>query len=285
MAGTIPRGETAEDTIFSGKAVCAGYANVYEEIAIEAGLGCVWVCGHGKGFGYRGVKPGAPAPPPNPTGHAWNAVQIDGGEWKLIDACWGAGHVNSQEYNKSFNPSMFVMSNEDFGLKHFPENSDHFYRRDRSIPTWEDYFLGPEKGEMATWYGGGREDGLSEATFQPRGKYISVNSEDIVRFQVSRVCEHWDPIKHGSGPIRLLMVKINGRDGRKDDYVPLDSDGYWSWADIPARDLGAPGQTVSLYALDTFEGKSARGVKKELFMRKKGRVAMSWVGVGMWELK
>ncbi|KAH8889668.1 hypothetical protein GQ53DRAFT_747882 [Thozetella sp. PMI_491] len=284
MAGTIPRGETAEDTIFSGLAVCAGYANVYEEIADRAGMRCVVVCGHGKGFGYQGVKPGSPPPPPNPTGHAWNAVQIDGGEWKLLDACWGAGYVNSQEYTKKFNPAMFCMSNEDFGLKHFPEDSDHFYRKDGRIPSWEEYFLGPEKGEKATWYGSAAEDGLSEATFEPRGKYISVHSGEVVRFQVSKVCEHWDPIKNGVGPSRLLLIKLNGQNGRKDDYVPLDSDGFWWWVDIPARDLGAPGQTLSLYGLDTFEGKTGRGVSKQLFMRKKGRVAMSWVGVAAWEL-
>ncbi len=83
-------------------------------------------------------------------------------------------------------------------------------------------------------------------------------------------------MKNGTGLPRLLMMKISGLDGRKDDFVPLESDGFWWYIDIPARDLGAPGQKVQLLLLNTLGDKSGRGVTKEEFLSKKGRSGMSW---------
>jgi hypothetical protein len=284
FGGCIPRGLSMADTIFSGKAVCEGYAKVYEAIATRAGLACVVVGGHGKGYGFVPVAPGAGPPKRDPSGHAWNAVRIDGGEWKLLDACWGAGAVGDKKYTKRFAPEMFYLSNDLFGLKHFPQDSQHFYRSDGRIPSWEEYIIGPLKGEQATWYTNAGEEGLNEFTFSPREKHIPVYSGEVVRFQFSKVCEHWDHIRNGKGKPYLFMMKIHGIDGRKDDLVPLDHDGFWWWCDIPARELGAPGQSISLFGLDTLDGRPARGVSKEEFLSKKGRCGMSWVGVAMWEL-
>lgn len=58
---------------------------VYREVGIE----CQEVPGHSKGIGYRqghslkNVK----------SDHLWNAVLL-GGQWFLLDACWGAGRVD-----------------------------------------------------------------------------------------------------------------------------------------------------------------------------------------------
>lgn len=283
--GCIPRGQTPAETIFSGKAVCEGYAKVYESIASRAGLECVIVGGHGKGYGFVPLAPGQAPPRRDPSGHAWNAVRIDGGEWKLLDACWGAGAVGERKYTKRFVPEMFYMANDTFGLKHFPSDTRHFYRSDGSIPAWEEYIVGPLRGaEQATWYSNATQEGLNEFTFSPRAKHIPVRSGEVVRFQFSKVCEHWDGERNGKGKAYLLMMKIHGLDGRKDDLVPLDHDSFWWWVDIPARDLGAPGQQISLYGLDTLDGKPARGVTKEEFLRKKGKCGMSWVGIAAWEL-
>lgn len=289
----IPRGQTLDQTIFSGKAVCEGYAKVYEGIARRAGLECVLVCGHGKGYGHTPLAAGQSPPPRDATGHAWNAVRIDGGEWKLIDACWGAGALgDGQQYNKRFEPQMFTLSNELFGLKHFPEDSRHFYRSDGRIPTWEEYIVGTSKGEPAMWYCHAGKEGLNEFTFSPRGKHISVRSGEVVRFQFSKICEHWDGEKHGRGKPLLLMMKIHGPDGRgvngrKDDMVVLENDGFWWWVDIPARDLGAPGQRLQLLGLTILNKEDARGISKEKFlgMRASNSIrGMSWDGIVSWEL-
>lgn len=234
FGGCIQRG-TASDTIFSGRAVCEGYARVYEAIAKRAGLECIVVGGHGKGYGFNPVHEGQPPPPRNATGHAWNAVRIDGGKWKLLDSCWGAGHLSGQTYKRKFNPHQFTDSNEIFGMKHFPEDSRYFFREDGRIPTWEEYVLGPTRGERAGWCGNVAEEGISEWNSSPSEKKIPVYSGEVVRFQFAKLCEHWTAERNGKGKPKLLVILIHGVDGRKDDYVPLDCDGFWWWCDIPAR--------------------------------------------------
>lgn len=286
--GKCVRHRGVEETIFHGKAVCQGYAEVYQAIATRAGLRCVVVSGHGKGYGYVPLAAGQPPPPRNATGHAWNAVCIDGGEWKLIDACWGAGALCDRQYKKGFTPEMFYLSNDLFGLKHFPADSRHFYRSDGRIPTWEEYIVGPIRGggEKAQWFGTATQEGISEFTFSPAEKRIPVHgNNEVVRFQFSKVCEHWDPERNGKGKPYLLLLKIHGRGG-KNELVPLDTDGFWWWVDVPARDLGAPGQEVFLYALTTLNNRDARGVTKSEYLRalSGNGYSMAWAVFASWEL-
>lgn len=95
------------------------------------------VGGHGKGYGFHPLKEGERPPPRKASGHAWNAVKIDNGYWKLLDACWGAGSVSGQSYNQHFSPHQFTASNEMFGYElpflfvflslpaHFKEKATH----------------------------------------------------------------------------------------------------------------------------------------------------------------
>jgi transglutaminase-like putative cysteine protease len=50
---TIKPGQTAETTLASGLAVCSGYAGLYAALMTKAGLECVVVYGHGKGYGFK----------------------------------------------------------------------------------------------------------------------------------------------------------------------------------------------------------------------------------------
>ncbi|TGJ80961.1 hypothetical protein E0Z10_g7806 [Xylaria hypoxylon] len=286
--GKCVKGRDVNETIFLGKAVCQGYAEVYQAIAQRAGLQCVVVGGHGKGYGYTPSKPGQAPPRRDPTGHAWNAVCIDNGEWNLIDACWGAGAVGEQKFLKGFNPKMFTLSNEQFGRSHFPSNDRHFYREDGRILSWEEYILGPNPGtEKPQWCGGPTDEGISdEVGYSPAAKHIPVHSGEVVRFQFAKVCEHWTHERNGKGPPYLLLLKVHGEDGRKEDLVPLDTNGYWWWVDVPARDLGAPGMKTQLFALTVLNGRDARGVTKEEYYKtkKSGGYSMSWAIWCTWEL-
>ncbi|SPO05843.1 related to protein disulfide-isomerase precursor [Cephalotrichum gorgonifer] len=286
--GTVDRRAGPADIILKGLAVCAGYAQGYEAIAHRAGMECIVVGGHGKGFGYKPVKKGEAVPPKNVSGHAWNAVRIDGGEWKLLDACWGAGHVDKKEngYKRKFAPVQFTASNEVFGRRHYPRDEGHFFRKDQRVLSWEEYYRGDvPNDEPVVKYGKLEEEGFAGHSLAPAGLHIPVQSGDIIRFQVSKQCEHWSHERNGKGPPYLLLLSINGIDGRKDDRVPLETDGYWWWADVHARDLGAPGQTVSLVALTSFDNNDGRGVTKEEFLRLKGRVGMAWSGLAKWDLE
>ncbi|KAI0874461.1 hypothetical protein GGS24DRAFT_459213 [Hypoxylon argillaceum] len=286
--GKCVKGRDVNETIFLGKAVCQGYAEVYQAIAKRAGLQCVVVGGHGKGYGYTPLKRGQAPPPKDPTGHAWNAVCIDNGEWKLIDACWGAGSVGDEKFHKNFNPKMFTLTNEQFGHSHYPSNDQYFYREDGRILSWEEYISGPVPGaEKPQWCGGPSDEGISdEVGYSPATRHISVYSGETVRFQFAKVCEHWTHERNGKGPPYLLLLKIHGVDGRKDDLVPLDTDGYWWWVDVPARDLGAPGTSVQLFALTVLNGRDARGVTKEVYYKTKGSggYSMSWAIWCTWDL-
>lgn len=280
----IPRGLTPAETVLSGKAVCEGYARVYEAIAVRAGLACVVVTGHGKGYGFSPLKAGQRPPPPDPTGHAWNAVRIDGGAWKLIDACWGAGALCNGQYSQRFAEECFTMSNERFGTRHFPADDRHWYRRDGRAPSWEEYVVGPVADEPAEWMGDATREGLDESNFAPMQRRLRVHAGGAVRFQFAKVCEHWTPERNGKGKQMLFGLKIGGLDGRKEDIIPLDTDGFWYYVDVDSRDLGAPGQKVVLVAFETIDGQSARGLTKEEWLRKKGRCGYSYAFLVRWEL-
>lgn len=284
FAKTVNYGAKPHDTISTGLGVCGGYAGVFTAVALKAGLEAVMVSGHGKGFGYSPLKPGDPIPPCEPTGHAWNAVRIDGGEWKLLDSCWGAGHLDGRSYKQKFTPSYFTVPNDEFGIDHFPRDNSHFYRPDGKIPTWEEYMVGPAGAEMVQVYGAAPDHGLAQTSFTPAKKHIPVNSGETIRFQFSKICEHWDHEKNGQGKPYCMILKINGVDGRKEDYVAFENNDFWWWADVPARDLGAPGQRVSCFAVTTVSGKDARGMTRQEYLSKKGRCGMGFGGICVWDL-
>ncbi|KAK5998311.1 Kyphoscoliosis peptidase-like protein [Cladobotryum mycophilum] len=283
------KGQTPEQTIFSGRAVCQGYADTYAGIAIRAGLECVVVSGHGKGFGHNALKKGERPPPPKPSGHAWNAVRIDGGEWKLLDACWGAGHICTAAnlYKKEFHPNEFTSPNDALGRKHFPSDTRYQFRDDGRVISWEEYYIGTSTGECVEVYGSAHPEGILEDSIQPKERQIPVYSGEVVRFQFSKLCEHWTSEKNGLGKAPLLLLHIQGVDGRKTDMVPIETDGYWHWLDVNARDLGAPGQSVYIAQLSSFDGKDGqalRAVTAKEFCSQYGRVGMAFSYLAKWDL-
>ncbi|KAK3901144.1 hypothetical protein C8A05DRAFT_35187 [Staphylotrichum tortipilum] len=282
----IPRGQTPAETIFSGKAVCEGFARVYESIASRAGLACVVVGGHGKGLGFAPTKKGEPTPKMDPTGHAWNAVRIDGGEWKLIDACWGAGALGEgNKYNQRFAPEFFTMSNERFGATHFPGDPRHWYRKDGRHVGWEEYILGPARDEPADWMGDASKEGLDETNFAPLQKHVPVGrGTEMVRFQVAKVCEHWTAERNGAGKDMLFVLSVGGVDGQNQDLLPVETDGFWYWVDVEARQLGRAGEHVVLMGCMTMDGRSARGLTREEWKAKKPKGGLGYTFLVRWEL-
>ncbi|MCJ1479374.1 hypothetical protein MMC13_008059 [Lambiella insularis] len=282
---------TPISTLSTGMAVCEGYAGLFTALATKAGLESIVLSGHGMGFGLSTIGPGEPLPPES-SNHAWNVVKIDNGEWKLIDSCWGAGDVNGKDkpYNKNFKPSFFTMDNDEFGLRHFPTNKSHFFRTDgRAQISWEEYICGDQGGKTARVFSDiASLEGLSQKQFLPKYLKLPVSpaahAGPTVRFQFERICPHWDPLVHGPGKPYIYILCFHGVDGREKDYVPFDTNGKFWWADVPPERLGAPGQTVMLYIVDTVQGNSARGLSKEEYLMAKGRKAMSFKGVAAWEL-
>ena len=281
---------TPASTISTGLAVCEGYAGLFTAIATKAGLESVVVGGHGKGYGFCNIPPGGPVPAEYST-HAWNAVRIDNGEWKLIDCCWGAGGVNGkgQPYNKTFTPRHFTMSNNEFGNTHFPTNKSQFFRTDGRHVSWEEYIIGDRGGDHVRVYSGDADaEGLSETTFLPKYLKIPVapskHSGPTVRFQFEKRCEHWDPVKHGPGKPYVFILGVHGVDGREEDNIPFETNGSFWWIDVTPQNLGAPGQTVSIYTIATIGDGTGRGLSVEEYRLSKGRKGWSGVAIAAWEL-
>ncbi|KAF4965104.1 hypothetical protein FZEAL_10802, partial [Fusarium zealandicum] len=281
--GNAVKHQTAEDTIFTGKAVCAGYSDTYKAIANRAGLECVVVSGHGKGFGHTPLKAGERPPPAKPNGHAWNAVRIDGGDWKLLDACWGAGHLSGQSYQAAFSPIQFTNGNENFGSRHFPKESRYQFRPGGEVLSWEDYYTGGIDGEPHGMCGQTSEEGIAAGSIEPKQRHIPIDSGEIVRFQFSKVCEHWSKDMCG-GKERLIILSLPRGEGEKDKMVPMQTDGFWSWLDVNANDLGPRGKSVRLLVLTKFGDRDPKDVTGKEFLSKVGRIAMGWSYLVTWDL-
>ncbi|KAJ2907338.1 hypothetical protein MKZ38_003195 [Zalerion maritima] len=280
---------STEDLIFTGQAVCMGYSKVYHDIAVRAGLECVEISGHGKGFGFTDLKPGDLTPKQD-SNHAWNAVRVDGGEWKLIDSCWGAGNVTQQHtYEKRFTPAMFTMSNERFGKRHFPTNKTRFFLPvPRPGPSWEEYVWGSSDKigvERCNWYTTANEEGLDEQNFEPYAKHISIynSNEPSVRFQFAKLCPHWKVEVHGKGKPFLWLLEIWGVDGRAKEHRYVNQNDAWYWVDVPRRELGAPGQKIKLMVLSNLNGRDGRGLTRTDW-ESKGYGSWSFQSLADWEL-
>ncbi|KAL8765052.1 MAG: hypothetical protein Q9209_007742 [Squamulea sp. 1 TL-2023] len=282
---------TPASTLATGLAVCEGYAGLFTAIASNAGLESLVVSGHGKGAGFSPLRPGQPIPTEYST-HAWNAVKIDNGEWKLIDSCWGAGSVclRDQKYNKRFATRYFTMDNNEFGLRHFPSNKALFYRTDgrHQIP-WDEYILG-RSGSSAAMLVTVYEDvveaeGIAETKFLPSTYHIPISTSGSIRFQFEKVCLHWDPVRNGSGKPYPYIMRIHNADGRGAEEIRVfDTNGSVWWLDVENRLLGRKGQMINIFAIQKLGGEDARGVSVGDCRRAMGRKGWSGGALAVWEL-
>ena len=280
---------TPQSTFESGMAVCEGYAGLFNALALAVGLESVVVGGHGMGFAKKPIGVNDPTPPEDATGHAWNVVKIDNGEWKLIDVCWGAGHVrDDRSYERSFHPERFTQSNDELGLDHFPSNYSQQYRNDGRVMSWDEYIRGPLRGleKLTTYNGCEDEHGIDKQSFTPPAKHIQIRgaTKQRIQFQFSSVCEHWDPVKMGKGKPFQYVLDVGGRDGRNKRFVPFRTNGRHWWLDIETKELGCVGQTVQLYAVTSVGGQDARGMTYDQYEAAVGRKGMGFGAVACWQL-
>ncbi|KAM9356175.1 kyphoscoliosis peptidase [Pholidichthys leucotaenia] len=116
--GHSEKPSSSEEVIAAGRGVCCSYSNLCTEMCREVGIMCQEVPGHSKGIGYRQgqslkhVK----------SDHLWNAVLL-GGQWFLLDACWGAGRVDMEHesFVKWFDDFYFLTEPEELIDSHFPD--------------------------------------------------------------------------------------------------------------------------------------------------------------------
>ena len=107
----------------SKKAVCAGYAKLFEILGKKMGLNIQFVTGYSKNdvleesWDFMGED----------GDHAWNMIKIDD-EWRVFDATWGAGNGRDDArgrlvFTKEFSDNWFDLSPHEAIFSHFPEDT------------------------------------------------------------------------------------------------------------------------------------------------------------------
>lgn len=102
-----------EEVLKKRKAVCQGYAELFQALCQRKGIACYVVPGYSKG-GYSENRDFSRGD------HAWNAVKIDE-QWYLLDVTWGSGGLNDQlEFVKKFDEAYFLSDPAVFVQHHLP---------------------------------------------------------------------------------------------------------------------------------------------------------------------
>ena len=105
------------DVLKIRSAVCDGYSTLFEALGRAAGLRVIKISGFAKGYGYE-IGDSVLRPP----NHSWNAVWLNG-KWQLLDATWGAGHIDeSGRFIRAFDEFFFLTKPGELINTHFPEN-------------------------------------------------------------------------------------------------------------------------------------------------------------------
>ena len=106
-----------EGVFKTGKTICSGYSNLYQDIAQYLDLNVVCIPCYAKGADYiPGEKITASS-----TNHEYNAIYLDE-KWYPIDATWGAGYSNGNEYIREFHEFYFLADPEILIKTHFPSD-------------------------------------------------------------------------------------------------------------------------------------------------------------------
>jgi hypothetical protein len=100
--------ELIERTFLTRKAICQGYAELFNELCHQTGIRSCVVHGYTKQGGIV-----------SNTGHAW-IVANSKGAWYCIDPTWGAGYLFEGKFVRSFSPEYFLVKPEEFITTHMP---------------------------------------------------------------------------------------------------------------------------------------------------------------------
>ncbi|EAU91224.1 kyphoscoliosis peptidase [Coprinopsis cinerea okayama7 len=259
---------TPESTLRSGLAVCDGYAGLFVRLAQLAGLQKVEkVVGHGKGWGIEPLEEGAMVPPPE-MNHAWNIAYLDG-EWRLIDACWGAGALNGTTYTQHFNPFWFTADPLEFVKRHYPTEDPAY----QLIPdetggpvSWREY-MGERKRPIVCrdFYAAN----LDEYTLQPA--WDGLQGGTTLAFSVRKRCEHMSTAEADN-----YVMLIDTNDKVKTPMY-LNDEGAWvATVQVPA------GSVISLYYVKSIGEQPGKGIRVEEYNHAVGRKAMQFGAYARW---
>jgi hypothetical protein len=174
---------SAEGVLKSKKAVCAGYANLYEFLGKKMGLEIFKVGGYSKNaddeqeWYFVNEEPG----------HAWNAIRIKG-EWKIFDATWGAGNGDSDRrgklvFTKKYKNNWFNLSPYEAIFTHYPEDTSFMFTNPKI--TLEEYEKFPNVSIIAFSSGLlNAEEAYLQSVNKPTVKYPVMYDMELDDFRV-----------------------------------------------------------------------------------------------------
>lgn len=104
------------DVLRQKKAVCEGYARLFQSLCEHAGLRSVIVTGYARADMNRQESKFR-------SNHCWNAVMIDS-NWYLLDATWASGYIvmPSGEFVQRYDGYYFLTPPEQFIRHHYPDD-------------------------------------------------------------------------------------------------------------------------------------------------------------------
>lgn len=104
------------DVLRRRRAVCDGFSGLFYALGTRMGLEVAVVQGVAKGGN------GDPRSEQQRGGHSWNAVKVDG-EWRLVDATWGAGDLIGRSFVRRVREFYFFADPERLVFSHLPRES------------------------------------------------------------------------------------------------------------------------------------------------------------------
>lgn len=107
--------KTAYEVLSNKKAVCEGYAILFQQLCEDAGITSFVVYGHGYGHVLKRMFNRAH------MRHAWNAVFCNG-EWKILDVTWAANEIKHGEFNKTGHLKWIFCEPAEFSKSHYPND-------------------------------------------------------------------------------------------------------------------------------------------------------------------
>ena len=181
---------TAEGVLKSKKAVCAGYANLFELLGKQMGLDILTLGGYSKNTDdeqeWYFVDEEAD--------HAWNVIRIDG-EWKVFDATWAAGIAYDDKkgrmvFKKQYTDNWFNLSPYEAIFTHYPEDTSLMFTKSKI--TLEEYEKFPNVSIIAFISGLlDAEESFQQSVNKPAIKYPVVYDMELDDFEVLQSPKTW----------------------------------------------------------------------------------------------
>ncbi|MBI5608710.1 MAG: hypothetical protein HY902_07500 [Deltaproteobacteria bacterium] len=117
LRGRSPRMTGLDEVLRSRRAVCQGYAAVFEALCKSAGIEARIIGGMGRSApGDAWLTALGPD-----QAHAWNAVRIQGA-WHLLDVTWDAGSTNDDVFEWGYTTDYLFLPPEAFLYTHLPDD-------------------------------------------------------------------------------------------------------------------------------------------------------------------